>query len=616
MADEKFNYSSFSAASRLLIDGSGTLDTKSYHSKINKRIKELEQQVLRIGQEISALKTCRNAAGGTNRLPPEVLARIFFFVSKFHTCTDILHVAHVCRRWRLIALDHPQFFTDLQGTTILQSEALTDTMIRMSAKAPTSVVWTGAKGPTMSKWPPNLKALLSATYHKNLRSLVFWKADEDEYEDEDEDTEEDCFSLGEAFCNWYDPESHSPVLEKLSIMNIVVDGYYESGAELPEIEELKSGHLKQTIFIRKHTLLNGGAPALRDMTLSHIGLEWKGLPFGPSLVHLNLLEDDRFGKTFRPTTMEFIDTLKRMPRLETIKLHNLLPAISPVDSARRSEVFTFPPALRSLRVTDDSESLSHFLKIARVLDHVEITVAFFDYSVDTRTIGKVLTLFKKAIGEKRAKASAGQLVDHAGRSFQIQFDDREQPERPQDLENYLAPVGVTCSLGPGVSCTLKPEEYYSVVTQHFDLSHIHTLKFASTDMTTYTDAAWSFFVRLPQLDTLFFGDTHFAPFIHRLKPRDSSSSAEDAQAGGGRPCAFPALKVIVGAAPKHGPALQGRDRRSHTSVFIDVLKAREKLGYPLHKVDFTSSEMSEEVAARLRDSVPRLVVRRSPDSEI
>jgi hypothetical protein len=113
-----FDYSSFSGASRLLIEALGASDTASYHSKINKRVKELEREALRIGQEISALKSCRNAASGTNRLPPEVLARIFLFVSKFHTCTDILNVAHVCRRWRLIVLDHRQFFSDLQGSTI------------------------------------------------------------------------------------------------------------------------------------------------------------------------------------------------------------------------------------------------------------------------------------------------------------------------------------------------------------------------------------------------------------------------------------------------------------------------------------------------------------------
>jgi hypothetical protein len=610
MAGATFDYSSFSGASRLLIEASGTSDTASYHSKITKRIKELEQEALRISQEIGALKTCRNAAGRTNRLPPEVLAHIFSYVSKFHTCIDILHVAHVCRRWRLIVLDHPQFFAYLQGSTILDSEALTCTMIRMSNEAPISLTWTGAKGSTDSKWPPNLNALLSATYHKKLKSLVFWKTDEDEYKDEEEDPEEDTFSLSEAFCNWYDPESCSPMLEKLSIMNIVIDDYYKSGGMLPDTEELESGHLKQTMFIRDHTLLKGGAPALRDMTLSHIGLAWKGLPFGPSLVHLNLLEDHRFGKMCRPTTSEFIDTLKQMPRLETIKLHNLLPTIG----AHGGEVFMFPPTLRSLRVTDNSKSLFHFLQIARVLDHVEVTVAFFRCSIDTRTIGKVLTHFKKAIGENRARASAAQFVDHAGLSFKVWFDDRKKPERPQYLENYLAPVRVTCSLGP--TPILEPEEYYSVLTQHFDLSRIHTLRLVSADLTTYEDDAWSFFAQLPKLDTLFFRDTHFAPFIHRLKPHESSSSTEDAQAAGGRQCAFPALKVIVGASPSHGPAFQGRDRRAHTSVFIDVLKERKQLGYPLHKVDFTESEMSEEVAAKLRDSVPGLAVHRSADSEI
>jgi hypothetical protein len=158
---------------------------------------------------------------------------------------------------------------------------------------------------------------------------------------------------------------------------------------------------------------------------------------------------------------------------------------------------------------------------------------------------------------------------------------------------------------------LEPEEYYSVLTQHFDLSRIHTLQLNSTDLTKYQDKAWSFFT---QLDTLFFHETHFAPFIHRLKPHDSSSSTEDAQARGGHLCAFPALKVIVGASPSHGPAFQGRDRRAHPSVFIDVLNARKELGYPLHKIDFTESEMSEEVATRLRDSVAGLVVCGSADA--
>ncbi|TEB30623.1 hypothetical protein FA13DRAFT_524191 [Coprinellus micaceus] len=118
-----------------------------------------------------------------------------------------------------------------------------------------------------------------------------------------------------------------------------------------------------------------------------------------------------------------------MPRLESIKLHNLLPTIGR-GKTLGGKALTFPPTLRSLQVTDDSESLSHFLQISHVLARVEVTIAFFQDTIDTGTIGEILTHFKKAIGEDRAKASAAQFVDHAGLSFQVRFDDHNRPERP------------------------------------------------------------------------------------------------------------------------------------------------------------------------------------------
>ncbi|TEB24469.1 hypothetical protein FA13DRAFT_1312268 [Coprinellus micaceus] len=135
MAATNLDYSSFSGASRLLLETSGVTEAEGYHAKIKQRIQELEQETLRISQEICALKSCHNTATTANRLPSEVLALIFSSVSRFNTGASILTVAHICRHWRLIAMDHPQLFADLRGIA-LQSEAHTRAMVRLSKEAP------------------------------------------------------------------------------------------------------------------------------------------------------------------------------------------------------------------------------------------------------------------------------------------------------------------------------------------------------------------------------------------------------------------------------------------------------------------------------------------------
>jgi hypothetical protein len=83
---------------------------------ISDEIKSLEEST-------RALKSRRNTLAAISRLPPEILATIFTFLSastwnEKDVHLDWIRVAHVCRRWREAALDHPRFWNHINFTKL------------------------------------------------------------------------------------------------------------------------------------------------------------------------------------------------------------------------------------------------------------------------------------------------------------------------------------------------------------------------------------------------------------------------------------------------------------------------------------------------------------------
>ncbi|KAF6759765.1 hypothetical protein DFP72DRAFT_884119 [Ephemerocybe angulata] len=102
----------FSADTQQILDEDIGKDLTAQEFKVQHRILELEH-------EISALKSRQNILRcPLNRiLPPELLLRIFLLHPASAGKSKRIHLSHVCRQWRCIALESGAFWADLLFTT-------------------------------------------------------------------------------------------------------------------------------------------------------------------------------------------------------------------------------------------------------------------------------------------------------------------------------------------------------------------------------------------------------------------------------------------------------------------------------------------------------------------
>ncbi|KAF5333639.1 hypothetical protein D9611_002781 [Ephemerocybe angulata] len=133
--------SSSNLTNPLQVEGDGIDDIEEFHHRVDSRIYDLEC-------EIRTLKTRRNAATFTCRLPAELLSRIFlfFYYMSSHNLmdpvskrVDWLICTFVCRRWRAVALS----CTELWTTPIFAKPALAETMLARSKDAPLRIKFNG-----------------------------------------------------------------------------------------------------------------------------------------------------------------------------------------------------------------------------------------------------------------------------------------------------------------------------------------------------------------------------------------------------------------------------------------------------------------------------------------
>ncbi|KAF6759766.1 hypothetical protein DFP72DRAFT_1042921 [Ephemerocybe angulata] len=109
----------FSVATQELLDEDIGQDLSAQGLKVQRRIHELEL-------EISALKNRQNILRcPLNRmLPPELLLRIFLLHPASNGKSKRVHLSHVCRQWRSIALESGAFWADLLFTTTEMTELM------------------------------------------------------------------------------------------------------------------------------------------------------------------------------------------------------------------------------------------------------------------------------------------------------------------------------------------------------------------------------------------------------------------------------------------------------------------------------------------------------------
>jgi hypothetical protein len=408
------SHPTFSGASNLLIEDAGTMGAQEYHLKVWKRIVELEE-------EIRTLKSCHNSATSICRLPIEILSAIFSATFRI-AVSQLVRATHVYRHWRAVALDCPDLWKELDSSTFW-TIGLADTMLDRSKRSPLTVSYIGNRDAHPRRPQVAVGSLSKALYDLSRLRLV-----------EVSNAYSIDIILPPLLSGW--PDGRAPILETLRLVNIVdPDGYYLMGTWEPDYDELQVSYFQGP-------LLAGGASLLRDLTLSHIGVRWGMLPLGPNITRLRLLEDLRDVRSYTPSTLDFVQSLRKMPHLENLELHGFLPPMESAYVAQHAP-FAFPSGFKSLKLSDSCDRLAHFFQFARVLDKVLITVTFFQAEFGEDDFQHVLEHLKPSVGIGRASSSVEKFLDQrCSTSFQLHFSEcqRENSTTSEDSMDVSPPL--------------------------------------------------------------------------------------------------------------------------------------------------------------------------------
>lgn len=280
------------------------------------------------------------------------------------------------------------------------------------------------------------------------------------------------------------------------------------GTHEPDYDELQVSYFQSP-------LLAGGAPLLRDLALSHIGVRWEALPLGPNTTCLRLLEDLREVRSYTPSTVDFVQSLRQMPHLESLELHGFLPSMESSYVAHHA-TFAFPSGFKSLKLSDSCDRLAHFFLFARVLGKVLITVTFFQAEFDEDDFHHVLEHLKPSVGVGRASALVEKFFDQCcSASFHFNECEQENSTTGEDSDRCLGSITLECGRGP--THTLEPKAYYSTITHVYDLQSLCSLDFHTASTKRFDDETWSYFHHAPLLRSITFFRSPFHTFILHLK---------------------------------------------------------------------------------------------------
>lgn len=321
--------SSSNLSNPLQVEGDGIDDIEEFHHRVDSRIYDLEC-------EIRTLKTRRNAATFTCRLPAELLSKIFLSLNPtdpVHKRVDWLICTFVCRRWRDVALSCAELWT----TPIFAKPALAETMLARSKDAPLRILFNGeAEEPS--------GALYKALSQLNrLRIVVL------------EEVAEGNSQIQEVLSSW---TGQAPLLTRLHMAKT-------------------SAHAAtQGTYTFPIDFLQGGTPSLEYLGLHMWGNTWDNLPIGPTITTLIMIGSPA-NPPRRPTQAAFVSCLKRLPFLVGLTVMNqMLPGRE--DAVVLPPNNLHPPKLRYLSVGDPQWNVNFFFRFLRVPRETKLGLVFSD----------------------------------------------------------------------------------------------------------------------------------------------------------------------------------------------------------------------------------------------
>ena len=278
-----------------------------------------------------ALKSRYNELAPISRLPSEVLASIFtllpvFALNERSGLLSWIYVAHVCRRWREIALNHPRFWSRI-NLTKLTSDGRAEILARVKTAPLHLVVDIGRRAIGVEAIGRQLEAHISHTRH-----LI----------------------ISGAF---------GTTLERLT-------------SSAHTLESLTLSHKSPVRWLPPATipgnLFNFTAPNLTNLQLENCDISWKS----PILKGLRTLQIFDITTESRLGLEDWLDALNEMPELKTLFLRHATPLASLTNPliSKPSRTITLPSLTRfhiCASARDCALALAHLVLPSLTFLHVD-----------------------------------------------------------------------------------------------------------------------------------------------------------------------------------------------------------------------------------------------------
>ncbi|KAN0139354.1 hypothetical protein V8E53_002855 [Lactarius tabidus] len=242
----------------------------------------IDAEINSLEASIRALKHHRNALAPISCLPAEITAAVFFHLGSGQSDIHlVLHVAHVCRRWREVALDHPLFWSHVDFTTISMAGA-TEMLVRARMA------------------PLYLEANIPSRYWNCAQSLAFKK----------------------ELLTHISHVVHLSISAGHSQLNKILEGLTSPAPTLEHLSLSVKTILERPPQVSVPDYLFGAIiPRLSSLQLHHYNISWKS----PLLKGLTTLEIITMSADARPNLTDWLDALDKMPRLKRLVLVSASP---------------------------------------------------------------------------------------------------------------------------------------------------------------------------------------------------------------------------------------------------------------------------------------------------
>ncbi|KAK0238938.1 hypothetical protein EDD85DRAFT_1002232 [Armillaria nabsnona] len=299
----------------------GLRDNMAGNAQSSLSFSQIDAEILQHEEAVRQLKSRRNTLAPISQLPPEMLSRIFLFVScpreSSYKSLLWINVSHVSQHWRDVALGFPA----LWSSPPFMNPTWAHEMLKRSKMAPLTIV------ADLIYMTPKMLDVFDDAMRQADRSA-------------------ELNLTGAKIMEKYltDITKRAPFLNKLCISQVYTR--YNENEERIALP---------------YNFFDGQAPRLRHLDLRRCQVHWdSGLM--QNLTYLRIVEPG----DFRPTTSQLVDLLEQMPYLETLDLDHALPIVS-----ETTKTLPSPSHVISLPRLSQIHLVSSVLETANLFNHID-----------------------------------------------------------------------------------------------------------------------------------------------------------------------------------------------------------------------------------------------------